>query len=55
MDFSCEQKETGMRPGLKAFLGTVLGGLGAVSDLLAQHFPAAGENPNELPDAPLVV
>jgi hypothetical protein len=25
MDFSCEQKETGMRPGLRAFLGTVLG------------------------------
>jgi hypothetical protein len=25
MDFSCEQKETGMRPGLRSFLGTVLG------------------------------
>ena len=25
MDFSCEQKETGMRPGLRLFLGTVLG------------------------------
>jgi hypothetical protein len=25
MDFSCEQKETGMRPGLRVFLGTVLG------------------------------
>ena len=35
--------------------GVVLG-LRAVSDLLAVHFPAGeGENPNELPDAPLVV
>ena len=34
----------------------VLTGLAAVSDLLAQHFPAgAGGNPNELPDAPAVV
>ena len=24
-------------------------------DLLAQHFPAGGHNPNELPDAPLVI
>src|SRR5687767_2886812 len=30
-------------------------GLAAVGDLLAQHFPARqGENPNELPDAPVV-
>ena len=30
--------------------------LASVSDLLAQHFPAnAGDNPNELPDAPVVV
>jgi hypothetical protein len=34
----------------------VLAGLGAVSDLLAQHFPAdGGKNPNELPDAPVVI
>jgi uncharacterized membrane protein len=33
----------------------MLTGLSAVSDLLAQHFPAAsGANPNELPDAPVV-
>mgnify|MGYP001458458044 CR=1 FL=1 len=42
------------------FEAGTLSGLAAVSDLLAQHFPAnpdesAGENPNELPDAPLVV
>jgi uncharacterized membrane protein len=37
------------------FEAGMLGGLGSISDLLAQHFPAAGENPNELPDAPSVV
>lgn len=38
------------------FEAGVLTGLSSVSDLLAQHFPAAsGVNPNELPDAPLVV
>ena len=31
-------------------------GLASVSDLLQQHFPARlGDNPNELPDAPVVV
>jgi uncharacterized membrane protein len=34
----------------------VLTGLSSVSDLLAQHFPAKpGDNPNEQPDAPVVV
>jgi len=34
----------------------VLSGLASVSDLLAQYFPAnADQNPNELPDAPVVV
>ena len=34
----------------------VLAGLGSVSDLLAQHFPARpGDNPNELPDSPAVL
>lgn len=34
----------------------VLIGLASVSDLLAQHFPAnAGDNPDELPNAPAVV
>jgi uncharacterized membrane protein len=38
------------------FEAGTLAGLSAVSDLLAQHFPTkAGENPNELPDAPLVL
>ncbi len=34
----------------------VLAGLAAVSDLLAQHFPARpGDNANELPDAPVTL
>lgn len=38
------------------FEAGMLAGLSSVSDLLAQHFPAkAGNNPNELPDAPVVV
>jgi uncharacterized membrane protein len=38
------------------FEAGMLSGLAAVSDLLAQHFPAQqGANPNELPDAPVVV
>ena len=38
------------------FEAGVLSGLASISDLLAQHFPAnAGENPNDLPDAPLVL
>ena len=42
------------------FEAGMIAGLAAVSDLLAQHFPSqggegAGNNPNELPDAPVVV
>ena len=38
------------------FEAGTLAGLSAVSDLLAQHFPPkTGDNPNELPDAPLVL
>ena len=34
----------------------LLAGLGAVSDLLAQHFPGRpGDNPNELPDSPVIL
>jgi uncharacterized membrane protein len=32
-----------------------IAGIAAISDLLATHFPSAGDNPNELPDAPLVL
>jgi hypothetical protein len=30
-------------------------GVRAISDLLAQHFPPVGDNPNELPDRPLIL
>ncbi len=34
--------------------GAILG-IEAISDLLALHFPAGEDNPNELPDAPIVL
>ena len=38
------------------FEAGMLAGLAAVSDLLAQHFPAQADGkPNELPDAPVVL
>ena len=38
------------------FEAGMLSGLASISDLLAQHFPAKrSNNPNELPDAPVVV
>ena len=33
----------------------VISAIGRASELLAQHFPAGTDNPNELPDAPLVI
>lgn len=32
-----------------------IAGLAAASDLLARHYPATGDNPNELPDDPVIV
>ena len=37
------------------FEAGVASGLASISDLLSAHFPATGENPNELPDAPVVL
>ena len=37
------------------FEGGVIRGIEAVSRQLATHFPAHGEGPNELPDAPVVI
>ena len=38
------------------FEAGVLGGLASIGDLLAAHFPAGpDDNPNELPDAPVIV
>ena len=33
--------------------GTLLA-LSAITDVLAEHFPATGDNPDELPNAPLI-
>jgi hypothetical protein len=44
--------------GAGRFEAGALSGLAAISDLLAQHFPAGADpsaNPNELPDDPLVL
>ncbi|MBI5899893.1 MAG: TPM domain-containing protein [Rhodocyclales bacterium] len=52
-DAICRGMEQGFRAG-----GWREGALAAVnraSELLAEHFPAAGRNPNELPDAPLML
>jgi uncharacterized membrane protein len=32
-----------------------IAGIRAISDELARHFPATGDNPNELPDRPLLI
>ena len=32
-----------------------IAGIRAISDLLATHFPARADNPNELPDRPLLI
>ena len=38
------------------FEAGMMSGLASVSDLLARHFPARpGDNPNELPDAPVIL
>jgi uncharacterized membrane protein len=37
------------------FSGGVIKGIQAVSQQLATHFPKSGANPNELPDAPVVI
>jgi uncharacterized membrane protein len=47
----------GMESDFKAgkFKSGVIRGIEAVSRQLAQHFPAHGKGPNELPDAPVVI
>lgn len=49
----CREMETEFRAG--HFEAGVVKGLGRISALLSLHFPALTENPNELPDAPLVL
>jgi len=37
------------------FASGVIAGLRAIAAHLAEHYPAAGDNPNELPDRPVVL
>ena len=49
----CREMETAFRGG--RFEEGVIGGVRRVGAILAKHFPAAGPNPDELPDQPAVL
>jgi uncharacterized membrane protein len=49
----CKAMEDDFRAG--NFSGGAIRGIGAVSTQLARYFPKHGANPNELPDAPVVI
>jgi uncharacterized membrane protein len=49
----CRDMEGDFKAG--KFESGVIRGIEAVSRQLAQHFPAQGKGPNELPDAPVVI
>lgn len=49
----CKNMEEAFRAG--AFEAGALAGIQAVGQVLAEHFPAVGGNPDELPDAPIVL
>jgi uncharacterized membrane protein len=49
----CRDMEGDFKAG--KFESGVIRGIEAVSRQLAQHFPAHGQGPNELPDAPVVI
>jgi len=52
-DAICGEMQSAFAAG-KFEAGAVLG-IEAISDLLAAHFPPGEDNPNELPDAPVVL
>lgn len=52
-DGVCRQMEGAFRTG--DFAGGTLRALTAITEALRTHFPASGENPNELTDAPLLL
>ncbi len=52
-DKICREMEHAFRAG--QWRAGAIKALDHASGLLAQHFPAGAENPNELPDAPLVI
>ena len=49
----CQQMESAFRQA--NFVGGVIDGVQAVTRHLVRHFPAAGRDGNELPDAPVVL
>ncbi|MCC7483500.1 MAG: TPM domain-containing protein [Burkholderiales bacterium] len=52
-DGVCRRMEAAFRAG--DFETGALSGIREVTALLARHFPPAGENPNELPDRPVIL
>jgi len=52
-DDICRRMEAAFRRG--RFEEGALAAIGEVTALLAEHFPASGANPNELPDRPVVL
>lgn len=49
----CRMMEAAFREG--HFEQGVLAGIREITALLVQHFPAVGDNPNELPDTPAIL
>ena len=49
----CQQMETAFRQ--SSYESGVVSGIEAVTQHLVQHFPAGGQNGNELPDKPVVL
>ncbi len=52
-DAICREMQSAFAAG-RFEAGAILG-VEAISDLIATHFPPGGENPNELPDTPVVL
>jgi hypothetical protein len=52
-DTICRRMEVAFRS--RQFEAGVLEGITEATALLARHFPPAGDNPNELPDSPVVL
>ena len=52
-DEICRRMETAFRAG--RFEAGALEGVREITALLARHYPPVGENPNELPDRPVVL
>ncbi len=49
----CRRMEAAFRD--RRFGAGILAAFAEITEVLGEHFPVAGDNPNELPDAPLVL